>query len=414
MMFYFYLSIYKNTGYNNIMTTISKNYLENDICNFKPLFKIDYKKKKNIYSAVFFKPKNGFHKNFEIYYQGLKKLYSYIYQNYKDYSLRLFIDKSIYNDKDIFPELEKLNKMEIVVYECCDFKNKNKDNFHLGLFGTIVRFFPMFNFKNNDAKIVKIIDIDFKYKTQQFNQNLNDNLNIALQFDKNIYFYADTRIFHHCISANVSKYGHIIPYIISSKIISVKRLNTQPLIKYILETKNKNSLNTNYKQNGQSKYEKYIFGFDEYFLNHDLLKYCIENNKKFMISYRYYFLSPFFWFNELGIEKNKNKMNQYLNDILDISKKNNKNENNDYSMQNKINILDKLFYLENGQNKNNNKMEKILKNTNELYQYIKNNKLYNELLTKDFINIALSKPMIVDQNVFSLINGKKNIDFIDL
>ena len=78
---------------------MNKHYLENSICKFTPLFKINYLKKKNIFSGVFFKLKKGSYKKFSLYLYGIKKLLKYIKNNYNDYTLRLFIDDSIYNDK---------------------------------------------------------------------------------------------------------------------------------------------------------------------------------------------------------------------------------------------------------------------------------------------------------------------------
>ena len=49
-----------------------KKYLKNPLCEFTPLFKIDYNKKKNIISASFFKMSEGAYKNFSKYTDGLK------------------------------------------------------------------------------------------------------------------------------------------------------------------------------------------------------------------------------------------------------------------------------------------------------------------------------------------------------
>ena len=56
----------------------SKVYLKNSICNFTPLFDIDYTKKKNIISASFFKLKKGSYKDFSKYVDGLYNLYNFI------------------------------------------------------------------------------------------------------------------------------------------------------------------------------------------------------------------------------------------------------------------------------------------------------------------------------------------------
>ena len=37
---------------------------------------------------------------------------------------------------------------------------KSDSKYHIDLFGTLVRYFPLFNFNNNDAKSVIVVDID--------------------------------------------------------------------------------------------------------------------------------------------------------------------------------------------------------------------------------------------------------------
>jgi hypothetical protein len=49
-------------------------YLKNDLCNFTPLFDIDYTKKKNIISVSLFKMYTGGYKNFNKYIIGLFNL----------------------------------------------------------------------------------------------------------------------------------------------------------------------------------------------------------------------------------------------------------------------------------------------------------------------------------------------------
>ncbi len=54
------------------------NYLENSICEFTPLFDIDYTNKKNIISCSFFKIEGGGYKNFTKYSNGILYLSKYI------------------------------------------------------------------------------------------------------------------------------------------------------------------------------------------------------------------------------------------------------------------------------------------------------------------------------------------------
>lgn len=130
-------------------------YLENDICNFEILTNYDRNKKYNILSTCFFKMNNHY-KNFLIYINRLKKLISLL-ETQNKYFLRIFIDENIKNDESIFSFLKKSKKIQIILFKCANFMN---NGFHFDVFGTLVRLFPLFDFKNNDANNVIVVDID--------------------------------------------------------------------------------------------------------------------------------------------------------------------------------------------------------------------------------------------------------------
>lgn len=130
-------------------------YLKNDICDFEILFPLDLNKKKNIISSCFFKMNNHY-KKFDIYINGVKNIIKLLERQNK-YVLRLFIDENIKNDKEIFSVLESSKKIEIVVFKCLNYMN---DNYHYDVFGSLIRFFPLFDFENNDSGNVIVIDID--------------------------------------------------------------------------------------------------------------------------------------------------------------------------------------------------------------------------------------------------------------
>ncbi len=145
---------------NKKIVKSTQKYLINDICKFTPLFNINKNKKQDIFSASFFKINSGSYKNFNIYVQGMKDLSKYVNKYDPTYKIRLFIDYSIFNDTKIMNMLKKLNNVQLVLYHCENFVRDKI--YHRGIFGTIVRYFPIFNFPKNDAGIVRIIDIDLK------------------------------------------------------------------------------------------------------------------------------------------------------------------------------------------------------------------------------------------------------------
>ena len=361
-------------------------YLLNDICKLKPLFDIDYSKKKDIISASFFKMQGGGYRDFNKYLDGILKLIEFIENDFKPFVLRLFIDHTIYNDKEIMSKLNN-SKVEIVVYECSKFI---KDSYHRGIFGMIVRFFPMFNFENNDANKVIISDIDFVNSNRR---NLLGLKNIIKEIEKNnlndisVYFRGTLR------NTILVKKGYIIPYVISPEQINFKRIDKEVILNYLNNyDKYKTEIIEIYKHSmtkiNKSNDEFIFYGWDEYFINANYINYIIKNKLKFMVSYHYFITINLFYINKQVDQLSENEINilkDFYNEILIDDKK-----FNYVNLNNSFFYIDKLFF-ERDLNKLNDSQINISMN---IYKYyIKNfkNKEIKSLLGNDFINILLSK-----------------------
>jgi len=133
-------------------------YLLNDICNFEIISTWDITQKYNILSTCFFKM-GSHYKNFSLYIKGLKKLIKLLNSQSK-YVLRIFIDEHIKSDKLIYNLLTDSNKIQIILFKC---SNYTLNNYHIDVFGALIRLFPIFNFDFNDALNVIIIDIDLNW-----------------------------------------------------------------------------------------------------------------------------------------------------------------------------------------------------------------------------------------------------------
>ena len=128
-------------------------YLKNDICNFEIISNYNTNIKYNILSTCFFKI-NFHYKNFIIYINGLKKIIALL-ETQSHYVLRIFIDEHIKSDSEIYSILTNSNKIQIILFKCSKYI---EDNYHIDLFGTLVRLFPIFDFDSNDALNVIFID----------------------------------------------------------------------------------------------------------------------------------------------------------------------------------------------------------------------------------------------------------------
>lgn len=131
-------------------------YLKNNICEFELLTNWDKSIKYNILSTCFFKM-GSHYKNFNIYIQGLKRLIRII-ESQSKYVLRIFIDEHIKSDLNIYSVLTSSDKIQIVLFKCNNYVDRN--NFHIDVFGALVRLFPIFDFDLNDSLNVIVIDID--------------------------------------------------------------------------------------------------------------------------------------------------------------------------------------------------------------------------------------------------------------
>ena len=242
-------------------------YLKNPICNFTPLFNMT-KKKKNIVSSSFFKIHGGGYKKFDRYINGIRYINKFIVEEMENFVHRLFVDESIYNDQKIMSILRRL-KIEIVVYKCPNYMVGNEH--HMGTFGTIVRFFPMFDFPGNDAKIVLISDID--------DQSYEITLTGVLSQTYNLFTGLTKRGFideiRYATSVKFFKQDAEMEHIIASRQIAKGDLDSKTLIKFIKKV-SKTTERLSYYPKDMNLINKtsgnFIYGFDEWFINHDLIK----------------------------------------------------------------------------------------------------------------------------------------------
>lgn len=136
------------------------NYLTNDICEFEVLSNYDNTHKYDILSTCFFKM-GSHYKNFDVYIRGIKNLVKLVKSQSK-YVLRIFIDEHVRADNSLYSVLANDEQIQIVLFKCA--KYLTSDFYHIDVFGALVRLFPLFNFDNNDAQNVIVIDIDLNWE----------------------------------------------------------------------------------------------------------------------------------------------------------------------------------------------------------------------------------------------------------
>jgi hypothetical protein len=228
--------------------------------------------------------------------------------------LRIHYDSSVLSSwKHIIDEAKQLDHVELVYYDFPQFK---KDGYHNGVFGTILRLFPLFKFTDLQETIC-IIDIDFE-SIEELSTVLKNAINSIKKLNKHklqimftTYGYrADIRKTRLMLSDFTKKYKFKLRFLIQLTIFTIK-IDSTILVKFMkcllekcitykswindMVKKLKFNKQNNKKRDIQfqnlydtAKHDAYIilFGTDELFLNTDIAEYFIKTNTSFLISYK--------------------------------------------------------------------------------------------------------------------------------
>jgi hypothetical protein len=310
--------------------------------------------------------------------------------------------------------LKKMNKLEIVKYECPNFLIENT-HYHEGLIGTLIRFFPMFDFPNNDAKNVFITDID----TMIFKKILKTIKYININKINDIYVIKIGNI-SKSVKYKYNSYKNIItPYSIAQCFVSFMRINNNVIINFINDVKYNNTIysyyydmiiDSNFKNSNYSKEEflkkfknntNFIYGVDEYFINKTFTEYLIDNKMPFAIDINFGITSLLYYILDNDIYKTPIQI-KLLNKLIDkILKK--------YNIYQKLSLKNKHKIIN---NIHNNSELKININEYIYREFIKSYKKdeYNFIYPKYLYDFLLSDELFgsYDFNMILFYNTTHN------
>ena len=265
-------------------------------CNMKKLYK-EPKGKYNIFTVVFFLTSSAYKNSYE-YFEGLKdNLQKFYYQFDNSFYFRLYYDKSltekIHNNEDLNKMTELLKKyleeiknsprVQLVEYECPNFKN---GQYHKGMFGTLLRFAPIFSQNNvgtvamSDIERLAIYDVKIVYEyTKYYNADIGWRTGIHNEDQKDGRIIHDDWIFAGNFVCNV-KFNHKI---LDQFFKDINDDNSK-LNKYIL------SISSWQKDHPEKIHDKllkeenkFIYGIDEALLNFYLKPNIETNNNSILI-----------------------------------------------------------------------------------------------------------------------------------
>ena len=392
-------------------------YLINNVCNFIPLKKINFNEKKDIFSVSLFKLRNGSYKNFSRYLDGLKILNEISIEN--NLEIRLFIDNTIYKDEKIMNYLNNLETVTMILYECKNFKI---DEYHVGLFGTLVRLFPLFDFENNDSRIVMIMDADLKKDDEISKKQIYLYKKIIENDLQNLIYFAYNASFFNKNTDNFLSYKNkitLFPYCLASSIIGCKKISKKLVYKFMsnlelymdIKTRPTIILSDYIKSDENNLYNircenNICFGVDEYFINNGIIKYILKHELPFIyhahISYAHINYNK----HPNGVNK-KSLSKEYREKFYKLMKDVNLDR---YSYEE----LDKKLYKNDNENyKITDFMRDYVKKINQIIKY--DNFIFNDV-NKFYIN-ELNKNNYYDLDFIRFFNIDKediNIKYIKI
>jgi hypothetical protein len=390
----------------------------NDICDLYEEGHEPLNDETHIFSASFFKL-NDMYRDITEYINGLLKLINYldklITKHNQNIHFFLYYDNSIEHDAK-FIEIKQylLSKsfVKLIKYFCSEFM---LGDMHKGVFGTLVRMFPLFD-KKYEKNIKSVIDIDFnnfsarKYDTlffpkNQFLMNKNDVIiGVPIGYEWQ-YFnlvkpkYLDGFVLGNITFNKISLDSNLLRDMLF-KINKGDKKIINTFNKIIEKKRMKNKKwhgfeNTNAKINPNNLF---IYGIDEYFLNSIILDYCIEHNKKIGILYgldgalNTYLTNVTDWFNQ-----DTNITKQFFREFL----------KEEYDYKNSINQCLKkgsklLFYLN---VKNKKQYDILMNNLERLYNLIQK---YSHKINFDIDYIKNIKKTIDNRNYLFMYGDKFN------
>ena len=276
-------------------------YLSNPYCTFTPLS--DFSKQKRLIVTSLFRMSTGGYKPFTKYTDGLRRVSEMCISD--GLHLVVFVDHTVLRDAELMRALRALRQTSLVRYSCDPFKRKG---YHIGVFGTLVRFFPLFDLPGNKAETVFTIDADanegaiasfrdsqLKVADHLAKSGLSDKVRIA--------YYGN----HNHINADVvsdtmrtrDKTPLVMPYCVADSLIAMKnKASPDVLFDFMEELKPYMGQNppkllmSDYIRGTENKYimrrkcvNNFCFGADEFFVARRLFPRLVAEGVPFAYGY---------------------------------------------------------------------------------------------------------------------------------
>jgi len=243
-----------------------------------------------LYSVSIFKLKKPY-SEFENYIEGLRQQVNYFEKyNKKSIVYRIYYDHSLDNDKDWSKLLKfflKKDYVQIYKYYCPEII---KNGFHDGLFGTFVRFLPLFESdKERNWKVMGCLDVDLNKR----NIERIDLLNNILKFQKSNYSFAVFQPKCYYLTPhlfNLKDKIKNLPFILAGAFLSKITFNKKIFFDFLNNIASENKKYKFLKERLRKRVneeDRFLYGMDEYFLTVEIGKEIVKKKKKILFLKNY-------------------------------------------------------------------------------------------------------------------------------
>lgn len=284
--------------------------MDNIVCNFE-ILQSPNRRYADTVNLVFFRAV-PVTKNFQKYINGIQMWKRHI-KHYPTSQLQVFVDTDIANNETVRKILHELNA-RVILFTCPNYLRD--DGYHMGLFATMVRFYPMFDVNPHPLKIAHI---------QEVEPDPTDSPKFDLMVsagNKDLKKYNVAMICSGANMLNIEKehpnlaIEKMVPYpwIFAGRFSALQKIPFSVWTNYLGEIESGKKMFNIYGYRENTEHGKYSVGTDETFLNMVYLPWLIANDyavgfiNEYRVSYAVY------WLQEHIRKDSRSK--QFLNYVL--------------------------------------------------------------------------------------------------
>lgn len=311
--------------------------MDNDICSFK-VIETPNRRYANTVNLVFFRA-IPLTKNFKKYVDGLKNWKILMKKYYPESQLQIFIDESIASDPQIQDVLVNMDA-RIYLFECPEYLRD--DGFHIGLFATMVRFYPFFDVNTHPMKIAHIQELEPNEDTYHTFESTNKATLMKYQHRPSLIYYSNDiyEMIKEFKDQPTFENGVRFPWILAGRFTAMEKIPFKLWKDYLKDIESGKKMfnkylyikgqegNTSIKEHGN-----FSFGVDETFLNEVFLRWLIKHHHAvgFIVNYKPSY--PLFYLRKKLLSDKRTK--EIIEYILQKKQK---------SSQEALTYTDNLFY----------------------------------------------------------------------